>query len=217
MFKNYFTTALRNFARQKTYSFINVAGLSVGLACSFLIFMWAKHEITYDRFHEQGTQIYRVMRNYSANDKIHTWSSAPMPLAKVLVEEFPEITHDILITRQRHLLSKGDESFRETGIYASPSFFNVFTFPLLQGDARTILAEPNAIAISEKLAGKYFGPDWASQSILGQILTVEHRKEFTIKAVFRDVPGNSSLRFEFVLPMEVYVAENKWLEHFGNS
>ncbi len=176
MFKNYFTTALRNFSRQKTYSFINMAGLSVGLACSFLIFMWIKHEITYDRFHEQGTQIYRVMRNFSANDKIYTWSSAPMPLAKVLVEEYPEITHAILITRQRHLLSKGNQLFRETGIYASPSFFNVFTFPLLQGDTRKILSEPNAIAISEKLAGKYFGPDWASQSILGQSLTVDHRR-----------------------------------------
>ena len=217
MIKNYFTTALRTFLRQKTYSFINVAGLSVGLACSFLIFMWIKHEIMYDRFHEQGTQIYRVMRNFSANDKIYTWSSVPMPLAQVLLEEFPEITHAILITRRKHLLSKGNQAFRETGIYAGPSFFNVFTFSLLQGDARTILAEPNAIAISEKLAGKYFGPDWASQSILGQSLTVDHRKEFTIKAVFRDVQSNSSLHFEFVLPMEVYIAENKWLEHWGNS
>ena len=158
-----------------------------------------------------------VMRNFPTNDKIYTWSAIPMPLANVLVEEYPEITHAILITRQKLLLSKDNQLFRETGIYASSSFFHVFTFPLLQGDARAILAEPNAIAISEKLAGKYFGPDWASQSILGQSLTVDHRKEFTIKAVFRDVPGNSSLRFEFVLPIEDYVAENKWLEHWGNS
>ena len=143
MFKNYFTTALRNFSRQKTYSLINMAGLSVGLACSFLIFMWVKNEITYDRFHEQGTQIYRVMRNFSTNDKIYTWSAAPMPLANVLVEEYPEITHAILITpRQKLLLSKDNQLFRETGIYASSSFFHVFTFPLLQGDARTIWQNP---------------------------------------------------------------------------
>ncbi len=110
MFKNYFTTALRNFSRQKTYSLINMTGLSVGLACSFLIFMWVKNEITYDRFHEQGTQIYRVMRNFSSNDKIYTWSAIPMPLANVLVEEYPEITHAILIPpRQKLLLSKDNQ------------------------------------------------------------------------------------------------------------
>lgn len=218
MFKNYLKTALRNFWRQKTYSSINMVGLSVGLACSFLIFLWVKHELSYDQFHEHGAQIHRVMRNYSSNNKIYTWSATPMPLAKVLEEEYPEVTHAILTTwTQKKLLSKADKVFRENGIYASPAFFEVFTFPIIQGSSQTALSEPNAIAISEGLARKYFGTDWASKSIIGQSLTLNHRKDYTVQAVFKDVPSNSSLGFKFVLPMADYLADKKWLEHWGNN
>ena len=160
MLKNYLKTALRNFWRQKTYSLINITGLSVGLACSFLIFLWVSHELHYDRFQAEGDQLYRAMRNYYTKERIYTWSANPMPLAKGLEEEYPEITHAVLINWNQHLLSRGEDIiFRERGLYAGPAFFQIFTFPLLQGDPETALSAPDAIAISEGLAKKYFGTE----------------------------------------------------------
>ena len=217
MLKNYLKTALRNFWRQKTYSLINITGLSVGLACSFLIFLWVSHELHYDRFQAEGDQLYRVMRNYYTKERIYTWAANPMPLAKVLEEEYPEITHAVLINWNQHLLSSGkDNTFRERGLYAGPALFKIFTFPLLQGDPETALSAPDAIAISEGLAKKYFGPDW-KETALGQSLTIDHGKAFTVTAIFKKVPNNSTIRFEFALPIEDYISRNKWLEHWGNN
>ena len=152
MFRSYLKTSFRSFRRQKAYSFINLFGLSVGLACSFLIVLWVQDEVSYDRFHEEGDQLYRVMRNYFSDDQIYTWSAIPKPLQQVLEDDYPEITHAVLVTWQEEiLLTTGDQAFREEGRHAGTAFFEVFSFPLLQGTPGTVLDDPYSIAISENL------------------------------------------------------------------
>ena len=158
MLLNCLKTAIRGFWRQRTYSLINVAGLSVGLACSFLILLWLVDELGVNRFHHEGDRIYRVMRNYHATEIIHTWHSMPKPVADYFDDSYPQITHTVLVTwAQRAVFSKGDgDSFTKHGNCVSPDFLQVFTFPLIEGDPATALENPDAIAISTELAEAYF-------------------------------------------------------------
>ena len=220
MFKNYITVAIRNFMRQKVYSTINVAGLSVGLACSFLIFMWVTHELSYDQFHVEGDRIYRLMRNHHGKNKISTLSSIPGPSARLLENRYPEVTETVLVTwNQPTLLTHDKQTFRESGQHAGPAFFKVFTFPIILGDPETALSEPNNITISEGLAEKYFGSDWRNTA-LGKTFIVNnsHRllryndKRFKVTAVYENMPANSIQRYDFILPMASYKSDKPWLE-----
>ena len=222
MIKNYLKTALRNFYRQKTHSAINIAGLCVGLACSFLIFMWIAHELSYDQFHAEGDRIYRLMRNHHGKSKISTLSSIPAPSAHLLRDRYPEVTETVLVTwNQPMLLTHGDQTFRERGQHADEAFFKIFTFPLLLGTPETAIAEPNDIAISERLAEKYFGSDWR-KTALGQVFVVNDshallkydNKSFKVTAVFENMPINSTQRYDFILPIASYRADKPWLERW---
>ena len=217
MFKNYFKIAIRNFWGQKTHSIINIAGLSVGLTCSFLIFMWIAHELSYDQFHVEGDRIYRLMRHHHGMNKISTLSSIPQPSAKLLQERYPEVTGTVLVTwNQPMLLTHGEQTFREGGYHAGPAFFEIFTFPVILGDPETALLEPDNIAISERLAEKYFGENWRS-SAMGQIFVVNNthalvqydNKSFKVTAVYENMPVNSTQRYDCILPMASYLSNKR--------
>ena len=218
MLKNHLVVALRALRRQKGYAFINVLGLAVGLACSFFILLWVAHEVRFDRFHERGDELYRTMRHATLGNNVYTWSAMPKPLAEVLEEDYPEVEHATLLSwREKVILTTGDRSFREEGYHAGPAFFEMFSFPLLAGDPATVLADPTSIAISESAAARIFGADWQAEGVVGRTLTVDHRKDFQVSGVFADVPAHSSLRFDYVLPIEDFIARNDWVEHWGNS
>jgi len=218
MLKNYIKTALRNMRRQKGYAFINVAGLSIGLACSFFILLWVRHELSYDRFHKDGDRLYQVMR-HGYLDNIYTWGSVPKPLADALERGYPEVENAMLLDwTSPRLITWEDKTLREEGHYADAAFFQAFTFPLLVGDPATVLKAPESIVISESLASSLFGPDWRTQdNLLGQILRLDHEKDFRITGVFEDVPVNSTIQFDYVLPMEAYLQQNEWVENWSNA
>ncbi|MCB0839858.1 MAG: ABC transporter permease, partial [Bacteroidetes bacterium] len=146
MYRNYLTTALRNFWREKGYTFINISGLSVGLACSILIMLWVQDELNVDGFHEQEDQLFQVNRHVTfENDKTYTWSSVPKPLAHAMEREIPEILDAELMSWQNEfLISIGDQTFRESGRYLDTAFFDMFTFPLLEGDQQHALDDPSS-------------------------------------------------------------------------
>ena len=220
MLKNYLRLAVRRLRRQKGYTAINVLGLSVGLACSFFILLWVQDELGYDRFHAQGDQLYRVMHNVKYSDgRFDTWNEVPLPLAEVLERQVPEITDAVLVTWEMELaVARQNEAFRERGLQASPALFEIFSFPFIQGDPHTALDDPDAVVISEQLAQKYFGPDWRTAgTVLGQPLRMDNRKDFTVAGVFKDVPRNSTLQFDFVLPIEEFIVRNPWLETWQSS
>ena len=161
MLRNYLITAFRNMGRHKGYAFINITGLAIGLACSFFIVLWVQDEMSYDTFLEENDQIYRVMQHTNFGGTTGTQSAMPKPLGDVLDEEYPEITHTVLMSWEMNMvLTHENQAFRSEGRYFGADFFTVFKFPLSVGDPSTALLDPESIAISESLAERYFGDDW---------------------------------------------------------
>jgi putative ABC transport system permease protein len=202
MIRNYLTVAVRSVIRQKGFALINIAGLSIGLACSFFILLWVADEVSFDRFHNDGHRIYKLWRHMITDGAINTWTSHGQPVAETIKAEYPEveeITWSML--SQQFVVSVDDKNIRETGGYASPAFFGVFSFPFLAGDEKSALVDVNSIVITDRLARVMFGNDWQSRgNILGQTLAIDHRKDFTITGVVADPPANSSIQFNVLLP-----------------
>jgi putative ABC transport system permease protein len=216
MLKNYLTIALRSFWKNKGYSFINIIGLSIGLACSILILLWVQDEFSYDRFHEKGDRLYQVMEDqfYSGGQTLPT-RSTPGPLAEALKKDVPEVANTTRVTwNNNQLFSYAGQAFKEEGVYADSGLFEIFSFPFLHGNPATALSEPNSIVLTRKMAEKYFG---SPEQAFGQILRVNNREDVQVTGVVADVPKNSSLTFAYVMPVEGYVEQNQWLLDWGNN
>ena len=153
MIKNYLKIALRNIKRHKGYSFINITGLAIGMACCLLIMIWVLNELSYDKFHENATNLYRVEENQYYSGRIFHVSVTPYPLAPALKEEIPEIIDATRYVWSGGLLLRyGEKAFFENNIRAvDPSFFHMFTFPLLKGDKNTALNSPYSFVLSEDI------------------------------------------------------------------
>lgn len=198
MFKNYLKTTFRNTTRHKGYSAINLAGLAIGMACSLLILLWVKDELGYDRFHENGRDIYRIM-SYGTRYMIEGFDGTPAPLAPAVKEEVPGIVNYARFSDVPKLVFKyEDRVFYETrGLIADPSIFEVFTFPFVQGDPKTAFSEPLDIVITETMARKYFG----DENPVGKTMEIEG-KSAAVTGVIRDIPYNSHIQFDFLSSYE---------------
>ena len=193
-------------------------GSAVGLVSSFFILLWIQDELSYDRYLEEGDRIYQVLRNVHIGDETYTWSATSKPLADVLNNDFPAISDAVFSFGGEFVVTRGTENFRENGNFASPAFFEVFPVPLLQGNPETALNDVNSIVISNRLASALFGDEWQQRDdVLGQSLTIDHRKDFTITAVMEDAPRNSSYQSDFVLPADDFFSRNTWTERWGNN
>ena len=198
MFKNYLRTTFRNITRHKGYSFINLAGLAIGMACTLLILLWVKDELGYDRFHENGRDIYRIM-SYGTRYMIEGFDGTPAPLAPAVKEEVPGIVNYARFSDVPKLVFKyRDKVFYETrGLIADPSIFEIFTFPFVQGNPATAFAKPLDIVITESMAEKYFG----SENPVGKTIQIEGRPA-AVTGVIRDIPYNSHIQFDFLSSYE---------------
>jgi len=220
MLKNYFKTAIRTFIKQKGYTFINISGLTVGLASSLLILLWINDEISFDKFHNNDANLYQVMRNmYLTDGQTFTTTAVPKPLQEVLLNEYPGVDHAVLYSWENEFLFQyKDKTHRETGRFASPDFFKIFSFPFLVGDHKTALNDIHSVVISEKVAAKLFGNDWPRENnAIGQLIRIANRQEFKVTGVFEPVPSNSSLQFDFIIPVEEYNKRNSWVDDWGNN
>ncbi len=201
MFNNYLKMAFRNIQKYKGYSIINIAGLTLGMTCCIFILLWVQHELSYDRFHEHADGLYRVIdyEKYSNGEEL-TFSTNPPALAPVLKEEYPEITELCRIVEpDGAVIRYQDNSFNEENILcADPAFFFMFSFPFVKGEKETVLQDPFSIVISEKMANKYFDDVEA----VGKTLRINNQTDFLVTGIFKDIPSNSHLQFDFVLPFE---------------
>jgi putative ABC transport system permease protein len=200
--KNYITVAFRNLKRHKGYSFINIAGLAVGMACCLLIFLYVRHELGYDRYHDKADRIWRVTTELVFENGFNR-ATTPAPLGPAMAAEFQEIesvarfmkAYDIA---DKILVSRGPCTFYEDKwLFADASVFDVFSFPLLRGNPKTALQAPLSVAITESVAGKYFGTD----DPMGKVLTVldRHKKtDYLVTGILKDIPKNSHFRFDFL-------------------
>ena len=211
MLTNYLKTAYRTFVRQKGYSFINVAGLTLGLTCCLLIFQYVAFEYSFDRFHEHERDLYRVLQTTPIIGETFGGGGddTAFPLGPALTEEVPEILHAARLHPEDDAVvsnpSRPERVFEEErAFYTDPAFLEMFTFPLVAGDAKTAL-EPGTILLSESAAQKYFG----AENPMGQVLDVtdEIEKRYRVAGVFRDVPANSHLQFDLLLPIDDLIRE----------
>lgn len=216
MFKNYFKTAWRNFAGNKTHSFINVAGLAAGLACSLLIMLWIQSEKSTDAFHANGERLYRAYEREYYTDHIDGNSDTPGLLAEELKKQVPEIEDAIAMQEDNHdhALQYQQKTINVNGIAAGQGLFTMFSYPLLQGSAANALASPSNITISRKTAVEFFG---SPQNAMGKTLGFDNNKQYIVSAVFEDLPENTSRRFDFVINWQGWLKDNTWATNWGNS
>lgn len=214
MLKNYIKTALRNFTRHKSSFFINVIGLSTGMACTLLILLWVNDELNFDRWHAKDDRIYRVMEHQTYAGEIFTTSSTPGVLADAMKEEYPEVEHAATMTWEMdNMFSVDDRFFKAKGMYVGADWFHIFSFRLLHGHADEALASPTSLAISRSLAQKLFD----TEDAVGKAILFNKKQTFNVTAVFDDVPANSTIRFDYLIPFTVFAEENQWVKEWGNN
>ena len=197
MFKNYMKVALRNITRHKGFSFINIAGLAVGMACCILIFLWVEDERSYDQFHTNGKNLYVVATHIKYGSRTVTTDGTPSALGPALKNEYPEILNSVRFCNGPHALyfTYKEKMFREEVEAVDPSFLQMFSFPMILGDPDSALNNPHSLVLSEKMAAKYFG----SENPLGQTIRVDNTYDFTVSGVFKNVPHNSILQFDYLI------------------
>ncbi len=197
---NYLKAALRRIKRQKGYSLINIGGLALGMAFALLILLWARDELSYDRFHANAKTLFRVEQDQNGGQGKFHIDVTPYGMGPALEAEIPEIQEVARYNRLgTFLVRQGEKTFFENRIVAvDPSFLRMFTFPTVRGDAGTALAGPASVVLTEDSARTYFGTD----DPVGRTLTLDNKYPFTVTAVLKSIPSNSSLRFDALVPIE---------------
>ncbi len=200
MFKNYLKITFRNFKRQKGYSLINIAGLSVGIACALLLGLVVQYEFKYESHHENAGRIYRINVAHTKLERTYQSTYTPVPLAPAMCEELPEVTNFTRIAELRQTpVIYENKRFYEDGVrFVDPGILEMFTFPLVAGDEATALKEIDAIVITENMATKYFG----KEDPLGKTLTILNSMPLKVTGVIRDHPGYTNIRPDFLVPIE---------------
>ncbi|MDP4212939.1 MAG: ABC transporter permease [Bacteroidota bacterium] len=210
MFFNYLKIAFRNIVRHKAFSFINIAGLAIGMVCSIFILLWVRNELSYDRFHKNADQIYRLTADV-ADFKVAVSPASMPPELKMKMPAIKDMVR--LNANNQHVLEAGIKKFEEKRIfYADSTFFHIFSFPLLKGNPATALNRPDAVLITKDMAKKYF----ADADPMGKTLRMDNKDYVTVTGVLDNIPANSHLQFDFLMPMSAIaqtnadIKESKW-------
>jgi len=201
MLRNYFTIALRNLSKNRFYTAINVTGLAVGIASCLIIVLFVMSELGYDKHHTNAERIYRINGEIKFGGNHYMLAVAPAPLAEALVQEFPEVENAVRFRSRGSYLVKASETSdnikEDHVVWTDSSFFKIFTVPVLQGNSQSALKEPNSIAISQKIANKFF----PSSTALGQTLILDNRWPMKVTAVFADMPKTGHFNFDVLISM----------------
>jgi putative ABC transport system permease protein len=226
MLRNYLNIAWRQLTGSAFYSVINIAGLALGLASCFLVYVYVADELSYDRFHEKRDRIYRIVETFKTGESLVTTGLTPYKLAPDLKQQFPEIEKVVRIDYDiaSDIVQYGDKQFLQKGITAvDPDFFDVFSFRLLEGNPKTALVEPNTVVISDEKARLYF----PAGDAMGKVLNFKnpyHRNVYTarVTGIFKAMPRNSHLHKDFLLSMptaDALIPDRKeslgWTSHFS--
>lgn len=213
MLKNYFVIAWRNLRKNKMFSLINILGLTIGITVCMMIFLFIMNEFSVDNFHSQGKNIYRVMRSYDASKEPAPWLSGPY--ATALLNDFPgEIKKAVRVMPSNDLIAFGNTSFSEKKVYlADADFFSLFSFPLLRGEASTVLKDPGSIVLTESTAKKYFG---SVDNAMGKVVEMDKHWQLKVTGIAKNVPSNSQLDFDVVVPLSNWYNE-PWFKVWINN
>ena len=219
MIKNYFKIAWRNLVRNKAFSTINITGLALGMACSLLIMLWVQDERSVDSFHVNGKQLYQVYERNYYDGKVDAGYPTQGLLAGELKRIIPEVKYasGLEYASQpgtQSTFEAGDKINKMQGMFAGADFFNMFSYPLLQGNVESALNSPAGIAVSRKMAEYFFG---SAEKAMGKAIRFENKEDLLITAVFENLPANSSQQFDFLRSWIDFVKENNWVNNWGNT
>lgn len=205
MFKNYLKTTWRSLMKNKFYSFINILGLTIGMASAILILLWIQNEISHDRFYQKSDRIYVANNRDKVNGKTMAWRTTPAPLGHAIKKDYPEVEDVVRINEYgaNFLLTAGDKHFSLHGIFTDSGYLSMFGFPLIAGNPKTALNSPQSIVLTRQLAIKLFG----KENALGETVRIDSSDYFTVSAVLKDLPSNTRFSFEYILPW--FYAEKK--------
>ena len=214
MFRNYFMIAWRNLKTKKSFSFINIVGLSIGMAAATLIILWIQNELSYDKFHENLDRTYQVWNKYKIDGKTGAWNNTPKVMAGTIKQDYPEIEVTARVNWPfPNLISFGDKRLKAWNTIVDSTFLQIFTFPIIKGNPNTALLGTYSIVLTEKLAKKIFG----NEDPMGKIIKLDNADNFTVTGIVKDLPNNTSFTFEFLLPW-AYLTKRSWDDtNWGNN
>jgi putative ABC transport system permease protein len=212
MLKNYLKVAIRNLWKSKGFSLINITGLTAGMASAILISLWIYNEVSYDRFHKNRDYIYQAWNRGVFDGKLQCWESTPKVLSYAMKLEFPEVA-DYCRTNSRWFVTiAGDKKLSSSAMIADPSFLNMFSFPLIEGNASTALNGVYSIVVTEKMATKMFGDEDA----INKIIRIDSNN-FRVTGVLKNLPPNTKFDFEFILPWSYMTATGQDDQNWANN
>lgn len=204
MFWNYIKLSFRKFTRQKFYSLLNIFGLATGMATVILIMLYVLDELSYDKFHTYEKDLYRVVENqYYSGQPVFPVAVTPGPLAESLKAEYPEVEMATRVHYGWDAFQNKEARFDGRGIYVDHDFLKMFDFPFISGDTATALQEINSVVITKEFAEKLFG----KENALGKILKVNRKREVLITGILQNIPKNTHLQFDFIMPMAQRLTE----------
>lgn len=200
MFRSYLTIACRNLLRTKSFSLINITGLVLGIGCCMLICLWIYNEVSYDQFHKNKNYLYQAWNRGTFDNKLQCWNVVPKALSAALKEEYAGVQNTCRTDSRWFVTVVGEKKLSSNALVVDPSFLSMFSFPLLRGNASTALKDVFNIVITEKMAHKMFG----DADPMDQIITI-NKDRFRVTGILKDLPHNSTFRFEFLLPYNYYL------------
>jgi len=216
MFRSSIKAVLRNFWKNKSYSFLNILGLAIGIACAGLIFLWVEDETNFDRVHVKKDRLYMVLNNWPFSQHFSTYESTPGLMGPSIKAEIPGVANICRTTEDKstQLIAIGNKSVYSDGAYADSSLFSMFTIPFVQGNASTAFIQTHSMVITEKAARKYFGRE---HSVLGRTVRLNNKQDYRITGVVKDFPENNSIQFEWLVPFDIFYKENSWLSNWDSN
>ncbi len=209
MLKNYFKIAIRNLLRNTTFTFINIVGLSLGIAASILITLWVTDEISFNKFHPNYDQLYQVHFFGNLNGEIGEWDEIAYPVYEDLKTNHNGIKNATITDwGASHLLTVNETRVSKKGRFVSPEFLKVFHFELIKGSAENVLDDPLSIVLTESMAKILFG----DQDPINKIVKIDNRSDVTVTGIIKDVPDNSTIKFDYLLTFELFRSTTSWVK-----
>lgn len=210
-----FTKAFRRLLSNKTFSLLNILGLATGIACSALIFLWVEDEVTYNKHFANRDHLYCILENQTYNGNISTFWSTPGPMAAAVKAEIPGIEKAARMTwTDKQLFSFNDNAIFQPGSYADADVLSMFSVAFIKGNAQEALVQPNSLVITRKMAHTLFGN---IDSAMGKSVKVNNEELCTVTGVVENMPSNSSISFQWLLPIRMYEKKNAWVTTWGNN
>jgi len=217
MFRTNFKIAWRNLIKDKQFTFLNVLGLSAGLACALLIFLWVNDELSYDKFFANDERLYKLMEHRNYNGEIQTSEESSGLLSKTVKQQIPEVEYAAAVAPPgwfpQYTLSVNDKNIKANGEYVEKDYFNIFSFKLIDGNKNNVLDNKSSIVLSDELAKKLFG---TAENIIGKPVRFEQDTTFYVSGVFEKLPSYSSQQFDFVLSFDYFKTIKDWVTQWGN-